>query len=228
MFSLLVNFQPEKIMYRYIPPKERRHFHFGKNISIKGLVLSIVLMFSLVSLISAVQMSFNKTAATKASTVLQENSNQDDSLTTGNVIGKKASKKEMEQAKLLSVPVILQNLPLERNWPIRGRITTNYSSYHQGLDIANSLGTPIHPFASGVVVARGWQGSFGNAVTIVHNNGYASTYAHMSKISTTVGQQVDIASEVGLVGSTGRSTGPHLHFQLTLFGKTVNPLGALP
>ena len=134
----------------------------------------------------------------------------------------------MEQAKLLSAPFILQNLPLERNWPMRGRITTYYSRYHTGIDIANKLGTPIHPFASGVVVAAGWQGSFGNSVTIVHNNGYATTYAHMSKILVTVGQQVDTASEVGLVGSTGRSTGPHLHFQLTLSGKTVNPLSALP
>lgn len=213
-------------MRHYVPPKERRTFHFGKNISPKGFVTSAILMLALVSLISALQTGFGKTA--KASTTLSENNLSLEQMSSGDVVAKKATKKQIEQANLASAPILLQNLPLERNWPIRGRITTYYSSYHTGIDIANKLGTPVHPFASGMVVAAGWQGSFGNAVTIIHNNGYASTYAHLSKILVSVGQEVNPGSEAGLVGSTGRSTGPHLHFQLTLFGKTVNPLGALP
>lgn len=215
-------------MQRYIPPKERRAFYFGKKLSPGGILVSFILMFSLVSLISAAQASFNKPNKPKANTPLQNNQKQADQIVSGDIVGKKATAKELQQAKLASIPFVLQNLPLERNWPIRGRITTYYSSYHPAIDIANSAGTPIHPFASGVVVAAGWRGSFGNAVTIVHNNGYSSTYAHMSKIEVSVGQQVDTNVVIGLVGSTGRATGPHLHFELTLFGKTVNPLAALP
>lgn len=215
-------------MQRYIPPKERRAFYFGKKLSLGGIIVSLVLMFSLISLISAVQESFNITSKAKASTALQNDQGARDLIVSGDVVGKKASKKDLEQVKLASVPIVLQNLPLERNWPLHGRITTYYSSYHRGIDIANSSGSPIHPFASGVVTSAGWQGSFGKAVTIAHNNGYSSTYAHLSKIEVSVGQQVDTGVVIGLVGSTGRATGPHLHFQLALFGKTVNPMSALP
>lgn len=215
-------------MHRYIPPQERRAFYFGKKLSPGGILVSFILMFSLVSLISAAQADFNKTSKPKTSTPLQNNQKSTDEIVSGDVVGKKVTPKELEQAKLASVPFVLQNLPIERNWPFRGRITTYYSSSHPAIDIANSSGTPIHPFASGVVVAAGWRGSFGNAVTIVHNNGYSSTYAHMSKIEVSVGQQVDTSVVIGLVGSTGHATGPHLHFELMLFGKTVNPLAALP
>ena len=143
-------------------------------------------------------------------------------------MAKKATNRQLTNVKLLNAPAVLQNLPVERVWPVRGRITTYFSNYHQGIDIANSWGTSVHPFASGVVVFAGWQGSFGNCIFITHNQGLVTTYAHLGRIEVKVGQQVGIDTEIGVIGSTGNSTGPHLHFQLSENGHNVNPLRALP
>jgi murein DD-endopeptidase MepM/ murein hydrolase activator NlpD len=114
-------------------------------------------------------------------------------------------------------------------WPIGGRITQRFTWYHKGLDIATAFGTPILAADSGVVMVAGWpdNSGYGNRVVIDHGNGYQTWYGHMSKVLVSVGQTVSRGSQIGLEGSTGRSTGPHCHFEIRKNGVPVNPLDYL-
>lgn len=111
-------------------------------------------------------------------------------------------------------------------WPIGGRITQRYAWYHRGVDIATSTGTPVLAADSGTVVTAGWpdNSGYGNRVVIDHGNGYRTLYGHLSKVNVAVGQTVKRGNVVGLEGSTGRSTGPHLHFEIRRGGTLLNPL----
>ncbi|MEK9200982.1 MAG: M23 family metallopeptidase [Patescibacteria group bacterium] len=111
-------------------------------------------------------------------------------------------------------------------WPMGGVITQNFAWYHRGLDIATAHGTPIVAADSGRVTTAGWpdNGGYGNRVVIDHGNGYTTLYAHLSKVYVTAGQTVKRGDTLGLEGSTGRSTGPHLHFEIHKNGVFVSPL----
>lgn len=106
-----------------------------------------------------------------------------------------------------------------RTHPISGKP----QSFHTGIDYAPSQGTPIKASASGTVTSAGWMGGYGNAVLIDHGNGYSSLYAHASTLNVSVGQKVNQGQVIAAVGSTGNSTGPHLHFEIRYNGKHVNP-----
>ncbi len=97
------------------------------------------------------------------------------------------------------------------------------SGSHTGLDFAASSGTPVRAAASGTVVSTGYAGAYGNRVVIRHGNGLETTYNHMSSISVSPGQKVSTGQRVGRVGSTGNSTGPHLHFEVSKNGRFMNP-----
>ena len=101
----------------------------------------------------------------------------------------------------------------------------NYSRMHQGVDLRASYGTPIVAVADGRVEFAGWHGGHGNAVALNHGGGTETWYGHMSRILVRPGQSVHRGQEIGLVGSTGLSTGPHLHFEVHRNGIAVNPLG---
>lgn len=101
---------------------------------------------------------------------------------------------------------------------------TGVKQYHNGLDMAISQGTPIYAALSGKVAASGWSNVYGNYVIIDHGNGYQSLYGHMYKKLCTLNQEVSTGTKIGLVGSTGYSTGPHLHFTVYKNGKVVDPL----
>ncbi len=108
---------------------------------------------------------------------------------------------------------------------------TRYSRYHTGLDIAfrgNGYGTPIIAVYPGTVEYAGWRGSYGNLVIINHGGGIKSYYAHCSKLAVSVGSTVAQGQQVGNVGSTGRSTGNHCHFMITVNGAYQNPLYYVP
>lgn len=111
--------------------------------------------------------------------------------------------------------------------PITGTITSRFgrrsSGYHTGLDIANTLGTPIQPASSGTVTYAGWKGSYGNLVIISHGNGIETYYAHCNDIYVSNGQTVSIKDIIATVGTTGNSTGPHLHLEVRVNGNYVNP-----
>jgi murein DD-endopeptidase MepM/ murein hydrolase activator NlpD len=93
---------------------------------------------------------------------------------------------------------------------------------HNGLDMAGSAGDPITACRAGTVVIAGAQGGYGNAVVIDHGGGMATLYAHQSRLAVQVGQQVDAGAVIGFVGSTGLSTGPHLHFEVRMLGTPID------
>jgi murein DD-endopeptidase MepM/ murein hydrolase activator NlpD len=104
---------------------------------------------------------------------------------------------------------------------------THQRSEHDGLDVAAPAGTPIRAPAGGTVRATGPRGGYGNAIEIDHGGGMTTLYGHASEVRVRPGDRILPGQEIGLVGSTGRSTGPHLHFEVRMGGKPVNPLRAL-
>jgi len=113
-------------------------------------------------------------------------------------------------------------------WPVNGPVVSGYGwrwgRMHEGIDIAASSGTPIWAAAAGTVIYAGWLGGYGNLVVVDHGNGLSTAYAHASAILVGVGQQVSQGETVSLVGSTGNSSGPHLHFEVRVNGAAVDPL----
>ncbi len=97
------------------------------------------------------------------------------------------------------------------------------ASGHPGVDMAGPSGTPIHACRAGTVVIASWQGGYGNAVVIDHGGNMATLYGHQSQLAVQVGQHVDAGQVIGFVGTTGYSTGPHLHFEVRLSGNVVDP-----
>ncbi len=135
---------------------------------------------------------------------------------------------EIKNAKIESTPSF---------WPIyrrMGKLMSNFGyrrdpfthriRHHDGIDISAPYGTKVLSAGKGVVKFAGREGDYGNIVVIYHGDGVETAYAHLSKISVKVGQKVQKGDEIGAVGSTGRSTGPHLHFEVRVGGKPVNPL----
>lgn len=101
---------------------------------------------------------------------------------------------------------------------------TGVSAMHQGIDYPRPTGSPVTASAAGTVKRAGWAGAYGRMIEIRHDNGVSTRYAHLSKIEVSVGQHVEPGDEIGLVGTTGRSTGSHLHFETRVNGKAVNPI----
>lgn len=105
---------------------------------------------------------------------------------------------------------------------------TGERKFHTGVDIGAPAGTPIHAAGAGVVSYAGPRGGYGNVVIIDHPDGKQTYYAHQSRIDVTVGRQVVAGQTIGAVGSTGRSTGPHLHFEVREDGKPIDPALIFP
>ncbi len=121
-------------------------------------------------------------------------------------------------------------------WPLQGRITSRYGAYrrwgggyrHTGVDVAAPYGTPIYAADTGEVIFSGWWDGYGKAIVIDHGRGRATVYGHMSRLYPSAGATVVKGQTIGLVGSTGYSTGPHLHFEVRKNGTPVNPMPYLP
>jgi len=94
---------------------------------------------------------------------------------------------------------------------------------HTGIDFRGDMGEPIHATAAGTVTSAGWSGGYGNMVEVDHGNGLATRYGHLSAIDVKVGQTIRIGQVIGRLGSTGRSTGPHVHYETRVNGEAVNP-----
>jgi murein DD-endopeptidase MepM/ murein hydrolase activator NlpD len=134
------------------------------------------------------------------------------------------------QIKLSAIPSI---------WPVRGYITSGVgdrsnpfggggSENHPGLDIAATHGTAIEAGGDGIIIKAGPQGGYGNLVVVDHGYGITTRYGHMSRIDVKVGDHVHRGLPLGAVGSTGRSTGPHLHYEVRLYDRVVDPMNYLP
>lgn len=107
--------------------------------------------------------------------------------------------------------------------PTSGIYTQYYNGSHGGIDIANKIGTGIYAYKAGTVSFAGWKTSYGNLVIVNHGDGVVTYYAHLSVINAKAGETVAAGQQVGKMGSTGRSTGPHLHFEIRVNNKTINP-----
>ena len=136
---------------------------------------------------------------------------------------------------------VMQKVRLNKNileatpsiWPIRGWLTSNFGwrnspftekrLFHKGLDIAAPMGTPIYAPASGKVNFAGNNGAYGISIKINHSESITTQFAHMSKLNVKKGQRVKRGDIIGFVGNTGRSTGPHLHYEVRFAGIPVNP-----
>ncbi len=123
-------------------------------------------------------------------------------------------------------------------WPIKGWITSGFGKRaspltgepgrHYGVDIANEIGTPIRATADGLITYAGWQNGYGRVVVIEHGYGYSTRYGHCSRIEVKVGDEIKRGQVVGYVGSTGRSTGCHVHYEVRIHGVPVDPEKYLP
>ncbi len=116
-------------------------------------------------------------------------------------------------------------------WPVGGPITSpfgmRWGSLHPGIDIGAGTGTPIRAAASGRVIVAAYSGGYGNLIVIDHGGGLATAYAHQSQLAVGVGANVSQGQLIGYIGSTGFSTGPHLHFEVRVNGSPVDPMGYL-
>ncbi|RJP47746.1 MAG: M23 family metallopeptidase [Armatimonadetes bacterium] len=121
------------------------------------------------------------------------------------------------------------SLSIVFNLPHPGYLTTSYNRWHPGIDIATGLGMPVRPVARGTVVETifGFWG-YGNHVIVDHPEGFRSLYAHMGRIFVQKGASVSAVTILGEVGVTGRTTGPHTHFELQRFGQYIDPQTVLP
>jgi murein DD-endopeptidase MepM/ murein hydrolase activator NlpD len=116
-------------------------------------------------------------------------------------------------------------------WPVHGILTSGYGwrwgRMHEGIDLAVASGTPVVAAASGTVIVAGWMGGYGNLVVIDHGNGLATAYGHNTSVTVGYGQTVAQGQLIAYSGSTGHSTGPHVHFEVRVNGSPVDPLGYL-
>ena len=122
-------------------------------------------------------------------------------------------------------------------WPVRGRITAGFGqrmdpftgegAFHTGVDIAAPVGTPIRAVADGILFHAGPDSSYGNGALIDHGYGLTTKYGHLRSLTVVVGQEVNRGEIIGTVGMTGRTTGPHLHYEVLVGGIPVNPVNYL-
>ena len=118
-------------------------------------------------------------------------------------------------------------------WPAAGWVTSDFGprvskftgkrEFHKGIDISAPEGTPVFAPATGKVIFAGRDGSYGLTIKIVHNSNLITRFAHMQSIDVKVGQEIERGAVIGQVGNTGRSTGPHLHYEVRLSGVPVDP-----
>jgi murein DD-endopeptidase MepM/ murein hydrolase activator NlpD len=155
----------------------------------------------------------------------------------GKVIGKKELEEKVivepkDEITVVGTKVMPSRGEGSFKWPAVGgyvssKMGTRWGRMHGGIDIARPSSRSILASDNGVVISAGWSGAYGNRIEIDHNNGYRTLYAHLSSINVSVGQTVSGGSTIGVMGSTGRSTGIHLHFEVKKNGSLVNPLSVL-
>ncbi|RDI98380.1 M23 family peptidase [Dyella solisilvae] len=159
--------------------------------------------------------------------------------TLDNSINQLASQFDSQQAQLLALQSLLLDAKVESSlkptgMPVEGYISSyfggrpdpfsGHSAYHTGLDISAPKGTPVHAVAEGMVTYAGERTGYGQVIEIDHGNGYMTRYAHNSRLDVRPGQRVHVGDVVSEAGSTGRSTGSHVHFEVWYKGRVVNPL----
>lgn len=142
---------------------------------------------------------------------------------------KKSVTHAQETTQQTSEVIIASSFPEPVILPHPGYLSTRFSSYHPGVDIASGLGMPIHPITSGVVENTFYDFfGYGHHVIIDHQNGFKSLYGHMGRVYVKKGDKVSSESILGEVGLTGNTSGPHTHLEVTKNGSYIDPLTILP
>lgn len=118
----------------------------------------------------------------------------------------------------------MKNLAVYQNKSKEVYLTQDFNSKHLAIDLSQGFGSVITSIASGTIAKAGYFGGYGNFVEVQHSNGYTSRYGHLSKIQVITGQKVKKGQAIGIEGSTGLSTGSHLHFEILKNGININPL----
>ncbi len=118
----------------------------------------------------------------------------------------------------------VEKLSLTSNFGVRSDPFNRSARMHKGIDIPGPIGTPIHATADGIISRAGWASGYGNLVQISHGSGMETRYGHMSKLLVAENSYVKRGQIIGLMGSTGRSTGSHLHYEVRVDGAAINPL----
>lgn len=148
------------------------------------------------------------------------------------VAAEKILKEPVNDIKIKGTKVVPSRGSGSLAWPTSGGYVSSkqgyrWGSFHKGIDIARPSNYSIKAADNGVVASAGWDGGYGNKIVINHNNGFRTIYAHLSSVNVRPGQTVSKGSSIGVMGSTGNSTGTHLHFEVYLNGKLQNPLSYL-
>ncbi len=128
--------------------------------------------------------------------------------------------------RLASIPLrkpVTGEIDISSPFGVRMDPFVHEAGMHTGIDFRGSMGDPIHATATGTVTTAGWSGGYGQMVEINHGNGLSTRYGHLSQIAVSVGQTVRAGQVIGRLGSTGRSTGPHVHYETRIDGEPVNP-----
>ncbi len=151
-------------------------------------------------------------------------------------------RQDLRDAQLAVLPAALSDLagaelaPQGFMQPVNGRLSSHFgwrnvsvngNRYHFGVDWAAPTGTPVRAARDGVVSRAGWWSTYGNAIALDHGDGSQTRYAHLSAVDVVAGEVVRQGDVIGRVGSTGASTGPHLHFEIRFGDRAVDPLGYL-
>ncbi len=118
----------------------------------------------------------------------------------------------------------VEKLSLTSNFGVRSDPFNGGARMHKGVDIPGPIGTPIHATADGIISRAGWASGYGNLVQISHGHGMETRYGHMSKLLVAANSYVRRGQIIGLMGSTGRSTGSHLHYEVRVDGQAINPI----
>ena len=145
----------------------------------------------------------------------------------------------LEQELRAYEAVLRERATVPSLWPVKGDLESGFGGrrnpfggdgfeFHTGQDIDADMGTPVQAAANGMVIFAGWQNGYGQLVVIDHGEGLTTRYGHLSQIDASVGQSITRGTILGLTGSTGRSTGPHLHYEVRINDKPVDPRPYLP
>ncbi|MDR1147385.1 MAG: M23 family metallopeptidase [Spirochaetaceae bacterium] len=158
--------------------------------------------------------------------ILDANDIQNDDINAGDILFLPGAKMRSDELKMALGELFV--------YPVRGRLSSSFGwrkdpftglrRYHSAVDLAANTGTPVKAAADGRVSSVSYSSVFGNYIIITHSGGFQSMYAHLSSVAVKEGGRVDQNEKIGAVGSTGRSTGPHLHFAIYKNGRAVNPL----
>jgi murein DD-endopeptidase MepM/ murein hydrolase activator NlpD len=133
---------------------------------------------------------------------------------------------EQLSRKLVAVPVrvpVTGDVDISSSFGVRMDPFLHLAAMHTGIDFRGNAGDPVHATAAGTVTVAGWSGGYGKMVEIDHGNGLATRYGHLSTIEVNVGDKIRLGQIVGRLGSTGRSTGPHVHYETRIDGEAVDP-----